>query len=167
MRDNEGKTSLRGQEIVSKCDPRIELRGQIDSLLAQAVLNCAYAEHYGYTNVTLGAKDIVRVVRELMRAEATGEKPEIKTILGMSFDELRDVSNNPREELGVQHYMPDENTDLMSAHLNVLRTDIRRTERTAWCLEDDSPQMEALRLVLNRLSSAAYILMLECRSERP
>lgn len=167
MRDNEGKTSFRGQETVSKCDPRIELRGQIDSLLAQAVLNCAYAEHYGYTNVSLGAKDIVRVIRELMRTEATGEKIEIKTILGMTFDELRDVSNNPKEELGVQHYMPDENTDLMSAHLNILRTDIRRVERMAWCLEDDSEQLQATGLVLNRLSSAAYILMLECRSERP
>lgn len=167
MREKEDKTILRGDEIVSKCDPRIELRGQIDSLLAQAVLNCAYAEHYGYTNVTLGAKDMVRVIRELMRAEATGKETQVRTILGMDFEELRDVSNNPREELGVQHYLPDENTDLMSAHLNILRTEIRRAERTACCLEDDSKEMRAMRLVLNRLSSAAYILMLECRSERP
>ena len=167
MRGDEQRTILRGDEVVSKCDPRLELRGQIDSLLAQAVLNCAYAEHYGYTNVSLGAQDIVRVVKELMRAEATGEEPDIRSILGMTFDELREASNRPGSELGLDHYYPDEHTDLMTAHLNILRTDIRRTERAACCLDDDSKAMAAMRLILNRLSSAAYILMLECRSERP
>lgn len=167
MRGDEGRTVLRGDETVGKCDPRIEFRGQIDALLAQAVLNCAYAEHYGYTNVTLGAQEIVRAIRELMRAEATGEAPEITSIMGMTPDELREASYNPRAELGLDHYYPDEHIDLMTAHLNILRTEIRNVERTCWCLEDDSKEMQAMGLILNRLSSAAYLLMLECRSARP
>ena len=138
MRGDEERTELRAGEIVSKCDPRIELRGQIDSLLAQAVLNCAYAEHFGYTNISLGTQDIVRVIKELMRAEATGDAPEVRSILGMSLDELREASYNPKSELGLDHYYPDEHADLMTAHLNILRTDIRQTERAACCLEDDS-----------------------------
>lgn len=167
MRGDEERTVLRGEEVVSKCDPRLEMRGELDTLLAQAVLNSAYAEHYGYTNISLGAKDIVRVMKELVRADALGEAPEITSILGMTMDELRDASNHPKSELGLDHYHPDEHTDLMTAHLNVLRTDIRRAERTACCLEGDSKELKALRLILNRLSAAAYILMLECRSERP
>lgn len=167
MREDEERTVLRGSETVSKCDPRIEFRGGLDSLLAQAVLNCAYAEHYGYTNITLGAQEIVRVVKELTRAEAKGEAPEITSMMGMDLDELREAANHPKTELGLDHYYPDEHIDLMTAHLNILRTDIRRVERTCCCLEDDSKEMKAMRLILNRLSSAAYVLMLECRSERP
>lgn len=163
MRESEECTILRGNDVVAKCDPRIEFRGQIDELSAEAVLTCAYAERYGYTNVLLGAQEIVRVMRELTRAEATGEAPNITSILGMTMDELREVSHHPQTELGLPHYVPDESTDLMTAHINVLRTKIRSVERQCCCLEGDWKEMQ---LILNRLSSAAYILMLESRSER-
>lgn len=165
MREDEERTVLRGDEIISKCDPRLEFRGQLDSLLAQAVLNCAYAEHYGYTNITLGAQEIVRVTKELVRAEAKGQAPEIASIMGMSLDEIREASYHPKTELGLDHYYPDEHIDLMSAHLNMLRTDIRQAERACCCIDDDSKEMKAMRLILNRLSSAAYVLMLECHAE--
>ncbi len=161
MRGEESKTSLFGSECVTKDHPRIELRGQIDSLYARAVQVCAFARQYGYTETISGMEDIVRVVRELMRAEALEEPPQITGIMGMELEELRSVSHNVKEELGLQPYMPDEHADEMTALLNILRTDIRRTERAAVAAGSGSAGDEAFLLVLNRLSSAAYILMLE------
>lgn len=166
MRDDEGKTSYLGNEVVEKKDERLEMRGAFDGLLARAVLTSAYAQHFGYSNIISGAQDIVRVMRMLVHADATSEAPQVDSILGMSLDELRDVSYNPKSELGLDHYYPDEHTDLMTAYLNMLRTDIRRTELLAYRLPDGCVPEETKK-VLNRLSSAAYILMLECRSERP
>lgn len=150
---------------MDKTDPRIRLRGRLDSLHARAVLACAYATRYGYTNIIMGTGDIVRVTAELVHAEATGKKPEIRTILGMTMDELREASNHPRSELGLDHYYPDANCDLMTAHLDMLRTQTRETELD-FCAAPDDPVCQEIQFVLNRLSAAAYILMLECRSER-
>lgn len=165
MTGDETKTSLRADIVVDKKDVRIARRGALDGLLARAVLNCAYAEHFGYTNITMGTKDLVRVMRELVRADAADEEPEVKTMLGMTLDEIREVSQRPRKELGLDHYYPDENCDLMTAYLNVLRTDIRAAE-LLFCGEDENDVTRSIQFLLNRLSSAAYILMLECRSER-
>ena len=166
MRENESKTVLRGKSAVEKSDPQIMLRGEIDGLLARAVMTCAYAKHVGYTEIVSGTEDIVRVIRELMRCEALGETPCVTEILGMSLDELRTASQKPKSELGLEHYIPDAETDLMTAHLNLLRTDIRRTERAACAAEKGNPADAGIQMVLNRLSSAAYILMLENRANR-
>lgn len=165
MKGDERKTSLRGNEFVDKKDERIRLRGLIDSLMAQAVLCSAYAIRYGYSNIEAGTGDIVRVMRLLTAADAREEKPEVKTILGMTFDELREASYNPKKELGLEHYFPGEDTDLMTAHLNMLRAKTREVE-LAFCCAEDTEVNRAMQLVLNRLSSAAYLLMLECRADR-
>jgi ethanolamine utilization cobalamin adenosyltransferase len=166
MEKNEGATLLYGKETVEKDDPQIMLRGEIDSLYARAVYTCAFVKQYGRVQVTGGMEDIVRVVRELMRAEATCQRPEVGGILGMDLDEVRHVSHHVNAELGLEPYMPDENTDEATALLNLLRTEIRRAERAAVYAGGDNPANEQIQLVLNRLSSAAYILMLESRAER-
>lgn len=165
MRDDEKRTSLRGDEVVDKVSSEIQLRGRLDSLMAQAVLTAAYAEHFGYTNITMGAKDVVRVVGELQTAEARDTVPEVRSVLGFMLDELRDIANNPRAELGLDPYYPGPDTDLMTAYLNVLRAEVRSVE-LAYCAAPDTEVNRTIQLVLNRLSTAVYILMLECRSER-
>lgn len=161
MRGDEKKTVLHGSECVGKDHPRIELRGEIDSLYARAVYVCAFARQYGYTEIISGLEDIVRVVRELMRAEALDEPPNAGEVMGMEPDELRHVSHHTKEELGLEPYMPDEQTDEMTALINLLRTDIRRTERAAVAAGEYGAAADGVQLALNRLSSAAYILMLE------
>ncbi len=162
MRNEESKTVYMGGKTLRKDDGRIILRGELDSLLARAVMTCAYAKQYGYTEIVSGCEDIVRVLREIVKSEALGTVCEVREILGMDFDELRQVSHNPRTELGAGHYFPDENTDSMTAMLNLLRTDARREERYCAAVLEEHPSAEGLIAVLNRLSSAAYILMIEC-----
>lgn len=163
MKGEETNTLLFGKKTAQKDCPEIMLRGELDCLMAQAVLVCAYAKQYGHVDIIGGTEDIVRVVRELVRSEALGEPPDVEEILGMDFEELRHVSHHPKTELGADHYFPDENTDMMTALLNLLRTDIRRAERACVGAKDDGPANGEIQLVLNRLSSAAYILMIENR----
>jgi ethanolamine utilization cobalamin adenosyltransferase len=160
MRGDEKQTSLRDGVTISKGDPLIGLRGAIDSLHAKAVYTCVFAKQYGYADVVAGMEDVVRVTRELMRSEALDEPPDIKDILGMGLDEIRLVSNNPQTELGIPHYMPDENADEMTALLNVLRTEVRDAERIAAGI-GGGETADGIQMVLNRLSGAVYILMLE------
>ncbi|MDL2237355.1 hypothetical protein LJC56_05955 [Christensenellaceae bacterium OttesenSCG-928-K19] len=163
MKGNESKTQLRGKETVFKDDVCIMLRGEIDSLMARAVITCAYAKQYGHTDIISGTEDVVRVLREITRSEALGEPCEAGEILGMDFEELRTVSQHPKSELGAEHYFPDENTDMMTAMLNMLRADVRRAERQCVEAMDEHPAAASMQIVLNRLSSAVYILMLESR----
>ncbi len=160
MIECESKTILRDSETVRKDDPQIILRGELDSLYAQSVCICVYADKYGYKDIISGTQDILRVIRELIFAEAEFNKPNVDSILGMTLNELREVSNNPKSELGLEHYLPDENADMMTAQINRLRTDIKRAERAAWAAEENGVN-DTIGLILNRLSSAAYILMLE------
>ena len=166
MKGNEKLTSLNGKENVEKDDPQIMLRGEIDSLYARAVYTCSFARQYGYTAVLSGLEDIVRVVRELMRAEAMGDPPQIDSVMGMELEELRHVSHHIKSELGLEPYMPDEHTGEMTALLNLLRAEVRRTERAAVYVREDGSVNKDIQLVLNRLSSAAYILMLENHADR-
>ena len=164
MEGSERETILRSDQIVKKDSAQINLRGEIDSLYAQALFTCAYARQYGYTDILSGLEDIVKAVRAVMTAEATDKAPEISHIIGLDFDELRRISNNPKAELGIEHIIPDElTTDDMTALINVLRTRARQAERAAAaaCEADDTISNEAVLTTLNRLSSAAYILMLE------
>lgn len=166
MKGNESKTQLNSKDLISKSDPQIMLRGEIDSLFARAICTCAHARQYGHTEILSGLEDIVRVVRELMRAEATMDIPQVEEILGMGLEEVRYVSHNVTTELGLSPYMPDEYTNEMTALINLLRAEIRRVERAAVSVEIQSPCVEGIQLVLNRLSSAAYILMLESNTTK-
>lgn len=165
MKDDEKKTELRGGQYVEKASPEIKRRGRLDKLMAQAVLTAAYAEHFGYTNVVMGARDVVRVIGLLQSAEAKDEVSDVRSILGLTFDELRSTAANPRMEIGLDPYYPGSDTDLMTAYLNLLRAETRSVE-LAWCEAPETDVNKKIQLVLNRLSSAVYILMLECRSER-
>lgn len=166
MKQNEAQTLLNANEVVGKDCAQIALRGEIDSIYARAVHLCAYARQYDYMDLLGNLEDILRVIRKLMYSEATGTPPEVEHIMGLDLDEVRRASHHPESELGVPGYMPDEHTDEMSALLNILRADIRRAERAAVCAGTGHPPNEGIQLVLNRLSSAVYILMLENRAER-
>lgn len=164
MEGSERETILRGDRIVKKDNAQINLRGEIDSLYANALFTCAYARQNGYTDILSGLEDIVRAVRTIMTAEATDKVPELSAIIGLDFNELRQISNNPKAEIGIDHIFPDElTTDDMTALINVLRTQIRKAERSAVTAyeEHGTVSNESIITALNRLSSAAYILMLE------
>lgn len=165
MKNNETKTWLKNGVAVSKGDHRIAFRGEIDALYAEAVCACAAArDKSGF--LLDGLAEIAKMVGELMRCEALCESMEFYGVLGYSAEELRAVSQNPKKYFGTDYFWPDENASVPMAATNRLRTVIRKCEREA---VRAYPEGEAWQLsiitCLNRLSSAAYILMLRLKTE--
>ncbi|MEA5001871.1 MAG: hypothetical protein VB081_00015 [Christensenella sp.] len=161
MKHCEPKTCLYGSETVRKDHPQIMLRGELDSLLADAVYTLALARERGEREAENDLKDIVGVIRQVMRAEACAIAPTFDHIIGLTFDELREYSYHPQKYLHTEHVFPDENSDLICAVLNILRTKVRQAERVCIAAGLDAYANESIQMILNRLSSAVYIIMLK------
>ena len=162
MKNREAETSLYGSEVVSKADSQIELRGELDSLLARVVDACAMARERKEENLADELAEVVRAVKMLVLCEAACKEARLDTpLLGWTAEELREGSYHPQKYLQAAHCFPDENTERMVAVLNVLRTEIRRVERCCIRAGLHRYTNKSLQVVLNRLSSAMYIIMLK------
>jgi len=159
MKKSEHMTQLLGDTLVSKSHPRILLRGKLDSLGAQVVfIQCELAEDLA---LVAELQEIGDVLHELMAAEVLDRPFGRETILGLTFDQLREQSHNPQKYFGVQAMVaPDAGQGRTYALLNLLRTAVREAELAA--VTAFEAERQDLALGLNRLSSAVYILM--CRN---
>ncbi|MBQ3447804.1 MAG: hypothetical protein IJG37_09210 [Synergistaceae bacterium] len=148
-----------------KDSPRIELRGRLDSLNARIILLQSESDSAEYI---ADLEELRAVVNRLQRCEACGENfGDDFTLWGLGSEELHTRSHNPAMYCGLGHIMPHHEMGRLAAGLNVLRTLVRETELCAvrafspaacpYGVGDD----DGLRIchVLNRLSSAVYVLM--------
>lgn len=161
MKHSEPTTCLYESKTVPKDHPQIMLRGEIDSLLAYAVYACAFAKEKKEQAVARDLQDIIIVIQSVMSAEAGAMPLAIETIIGLSLDELREYSYHPQKYLQTVHIFPSADWDSMTAVLNILRTKVRQTERTCIAADLKLYANESIQKVLNRLSSAVYIIMLK------
>ena len=165
MKNNETKTWLNKGTAVSKGEARIAFRGEVDALQAECVCACVAAKELGGP-VFEGLAEIMQITGKLMRCEALCENMEFYGVLGYSEEQLRTVSQNPKKYFKTDYFWPDENASAPMAALNRLRTVIRRCERAAVRAYPEAEDWQiSIITVLNRLSSAAYILMLMLRTE--
>ena len=161
MKYSEPTTCLYGSETARKDDPQIMLRGEIDSLLAYAVDALAFAKERLEQTVACDLKDIVCIIQKVMSAEACSQPVKIETILGLSLEELREYSCHPQKYLQTKHIFPGEDWDRITSVLNILRTKVRQTECICIAAGLDAYANESIQKILNRLSSAVYIIMLK------
>ena len=84
-------------------------------------------------------------------------------LLGMDSAQIRRVSHNVKEHIGINHPIPTYKMGKLCAGLNELRTQVRETELYAVnAFESESPDARNDIIEgLNRLSSCVYILF--CR----
>ena len=91
-----------------------------------------------------------------------------ETLCGLTPEQLREQSHFPQKYFDLPHFMPAASDSRMLLTLNRLRTQVRRTELAAYeafrdrdgvCTRPD------LLLVLNRLSSLFWILMICMKKE--
>ncbi|MDN5330899.1 MAG: ethanolamine utilization cobalamin adenosyltransferase [Tepidanaerobacteraceae bacterium] len=165
----EGFTHLYGNKLVPKIHPRVKLRGKIDSLEAFIIKAQVLAEKNKVKKLAEDLEEILKTVRQLMRAEVLSEPVEDLNILGFKEDEIRRISHNPKGSIGVEHFMPDYKMGELMAELNLIRTQIREVELYA-CEAFFDPNEGFIRAdiikALNRLSSAVYIMMCWLRAGR-
>lgn len=147
----EHMTHLHGDVLVPKDHPRIAFRGAVDALEAQILL-CGQA----LPRLRPEMEQFLKQARYLIRAEVLSEPVETVKLCGLSPEELRSHSHRPQDFYGKPHFMPDfDDGDVLQ--LNRLRCAVRDAERLAVAA---IPERRDILQVLNRMSSAVYILMI-------
>lgn len=152
----EHMTHLRANLLVEKTHPRIRLRGCLDSFQAQVLWT---QTRLAEPALIADLQEILDCARAIVAAEVKEEPLGEMTLFGMDEARLRFVSHHIKEEFGIPHPMLCYTDGETAALLNLLRTQIRTCELAA--IEAFGQTRPDLICMLNRLSSAIYILM--CR----
>ncbi|MCB6608563.1 hypothetical protein V3C10_02235 [[Clostridium] symbiosum] len=154
----EDMTHLRGNLLVPKTHPRIELRGRIDGLQARVLL--MQAKNQDNRELCRELDSVLQYLREILGAEVKEEPLSEVRLFGLEHSEIRRMSHNVKEYFGIEHPIPDCTMGETALELNLLRTQVREAELSA---ANAFPQGDPLGIIehLNRLSSGIYILF--CR----
>ena len=156
----ENYTHLRGNILVPKTHPVIAFRGAMDTLQAQLLLAQAVVPEAMRPNVG----EILALVRNIIRWDVLQEPVQYQTLCGLTDEEIRDHSHYPQKNYGTPHFMPAYTDGDAILRLNAARCAARQAELAA--LQAFETTRPDLTWVLNRLSSAIYILMIQLKKER-
>lgn len=154
----EEMTHLRGNLLVHKTNPRIELRGEVDGLLARVLL--LKFRYDAQPALCRDLESVLSYLQAILGAEVKDEKLKDTPLLGMDHAEIRKMSHNVKGAFGIEHPIPDSTMGETALELNLLRTQVRKAELTAAHAFQDGDYLGIIEH-LNRLSSGIYILF--CR----
>ncbi|SCZ04418.1 cobalamin adenosyltransferase [Alkaliphilus peptidifermentans] len=160
----EHMTQLYGNLLVIKDNPRIQLRGKLDSFQAQILELQVFLDNCNEKKILEDLMEVLSFVRNLLRAEVLEEPFDNCKILGLDEGELRRMSHNPEKFFGVRHFLPEYSMGVILIKLNSLRSAAREIEIvgiTAFVGGNASIERQDIIQALNRLSSCLYIMM--CR----
>ena len=159
------KTSLDGKNFISKSDFKIEFRGCLDELNAQIIfMQTIFEGGNDNFNFISDLEELRGVILKLQKCEVTREDFGELNLFGLSENEIHERSHNPEKYFKLGHVMPDISMKKFAAGLNLLRTKIRHAEIISCrAFENESDKNNKnnknISHVLNRLSSAVYILI--------
>ena len=155
-------THLSGNRLVPKQHPRIAFRGQLDALMAEIMVVQTEAEED--PRLVEELEELLGYVRRILGAEVKEVPLEEIRLLGLDSAGLRYTSHHVKEEIGIDHPVPNCGMGRICVLLNRLRTQVRACELsavTAFMREDGTCSRKDIVEALNRLSSCVYILF--CR----
>lgn len=152
-------TQLDAGHFALKTNPRVKLRGRLDTLHALIMLVAAEARRYQLPRLAEYLDTLAAYCREIQSAEYHAREAQPLAVAGKSEAEIHQASHWPDKHLGIAHIVPGPDDHTILHWLNYLRTQAREAEVAA--LETYPPPMRAdLARSLNRLSSAIYYLEL-------
>ncbi|MCI9598605.1 MAG: cobalamin adenosyltransferase [Firmicutes bacterium] len=160
-------TNLDSKELVVKDHPRIILRGKLDSFQAELLRLQVLADDKHKIRLLNQLGELLDYSRNILAAEVLSKELEEISLFGMDQQELRYVSQHPKEYYGVGHIPPEYDMGQICVELNALRTKSREVELAAiqaFCKGGKVERNDILR-ALNRLSSAIYIVYCQYLSE--
>ncbi|NBI06147.1 cobalamin adenosyltransferase [Senegalia massiliensis] len=152
----ENMTQLYGNELVFKNHPSIIFRGKLDSLQSKILEIQVLAHKDKKTKLIDDLQEILEFVRNILKSEVINQKIEDFNFFGIEETDIREMSHNPKNNLGVDHILPDYKMGELVIGLNSIRSNIREVEIVSISLNRDD-----IIKSLNRLSSAVYVMM--CR----
>lgn len=158
-------TQIKGNKLVCKDHPIVVLRGKLDSMQAKILEIQVFCHKNGKEALVKDLEDCLGYVRSIMRAEVLAEDLEAFTLLGMSEEEIREVSHNPKKYFNRDHIFPSYKMGEYVIKLNTLRSAIREVEICAIKafknIDGEISRQDIIRS-LNRLSSLFYVMMCKC-----
>ena len=159
----EHMTHLRGNILVPKTAPIIAFRGAMDTLQAEILL----AQLSVAPETARKLEDILTLARNILRWEVMQEPAVCDTLCGLTTQQQRSHSHFPQEYYGVAHFMPSKQDGAGLLQINRARCAARSAELAAaraFC-NDDGCERPDIMMLLNRMSSMLYILMIELKAK--
>jgi propanediol utilization protein/ethanolamine utilization cobalamin adenosyltransferase len=166
-RKPEHMTHLRRDVLVPKTHPVIALRGQLDLFQNELVQAQIMFGWLGEDELVAQIDEIAGFARQLMAAEVKGEPFAFDLLIGLSPDQLREMSQHPEKYFGVKHTILSSAHGSVVAKLQYLRAKVREVELHAnMAFTDEQGNCTRTDIVqaLNRLSSAFYIMACRARA---
>lgn len=161
----EHMTHLRGNILVSKTHPIIEFRGAMDTLQAEILL----AQLAVAPEMRRKLADVLQLARNILRWDVMEEQVDCETLGGLTSEQLRSHSHFPQKYYGIAHFMPSVQDGPAILQLNRARCAARAAELAAiraFRQADGSYEREDILLLLNRMSSMLYILMIQLKARK-
>lgn len=158
----ETMTHLYDNVLVKKDHERIYFRGKLDSVQALIVFAQAVISQNRENKVVEDLGTVLNSLREIMRADVLNDECKQLPILGMTYEEIHEMSHNPMKFFSIkQCKLPDYQVGQSYALLNMIRANIRETEVAAAKAFTVNRQIVRPDIIesLNRLSSAMHVMM--------
>jgi len=163
MEKPEHFTHIRGRILVSKSNPTIKFRGQLDLLEANFVTCINQVDFYGFKEMAGDLNVVFLYLQEIMRAEVLDKPLPFIDFKGWTDAEVREYSHHPEKHFGVKHALPNPKYGMLYGEVNKLRAMIRQLEIAAveafYIEEEDLCERLDITMALNRLSSIIYIII--------
>jgi ethanolamine utilization protein EutL len=152
-------THLEGDEsLVDKSHPRIALRGKLDTLQGLILEAQCAADAGGARGLVGELGEALELSRKMVGAEVTGKPLPPWKLGGLDPAELRWASHHTHELFGVPFMFPSVRQGPVVAHLYTARAYAREAELALYAAFPEAGERADLKLALNRLSSALYLM---------
>lgn len=165
----EHMTHLKGNLLVFKNHKRIVFRGKVDSLEAKILESQIFCQSKGVQSLVDELQEVLIFVRSITRAEVLDEELPEFNLLGLTEDEVRKQSHNPKKYFGIGHEFPDYKMGDLVVSINSIRALTREVELAAFeAFKDEYGHVsrEDIIRALNRLSSVCWIIMFKIRTNQ-
>ena len=156
---DKGRTGIHGGERVDKDDIRIEANGTLDEVNAEIGIIRALlpAEHEWQSLLGKIQMEMMAVMSHVATPSAIRDKNpnKISDDLVLVCEEQIDALSAKMEDSG---YFTLPGGSLVSAHLQLARTIVRRAERRLWTLNRKDPVSPGIMQFVNRLSDLFFTM---------
>ncbi len=158
----EAMTHLFENVLIYKDDPRIVLRGKLDTLQSVILESQIYFSTLGRDDLIAPLEEMLDYSRKILGSEVLNREMEEQKLLGLSSSEIRDHSHNPQKYFELkQMVLVHHSQGAIVVKFNYLRALVRECELVAVSAfrDGDTITHNTLIQALNRLSSCFHILM--------
>jgi ethanolamine utilization cobalamin adenosyltransferase len=146
------------ESLVDKSHPRLLVRGKLDTLQGLLLDAQCAADADGARGLVGELGEALELSRALLGAEVTERPLSEWKLSGLSASEIRYHSHHTQELYGVPFMFPSVRQGPVVARLYTARAYAREAELAAYAAFPEPNERGDLKLALNRLSSALYLM---------